>query len=88
MCKQRIVQTNHPDFLPCKAVIDAMYRCYTQDLYEEEYDQIQAPAAIYAFQFYECYFRKNSSLTDCMIHFENSIRALYRLPETKLTDYL
>jgi len=87
LCKQRIVESDHPDFLPCKGPIDAMYRCYTENQYGDEYQTTTKEALPHAMRFFNCYFYKHSSLTNCMIHFEDSVRAIYRTEGTKLTDY-
>jgi hypothetical protein len=87
MCKQRIIQTNYSDFTPCKAAIDAMYRCYTEDKYGEEYHKTTEVAKPYAKKFFDCYFVRPNSFTACMVHFEDSIRAIYRSPDNKLIDY-
>jgi len=87
LCKQRIVQTGHSDFLPCKEAVDAMYRCYTEDKYGDEYHDTIPEAKSNAYNFLNCYFHKYSSLTECMMFFEDSIRQIYRLKDTKLIDY-
>jgi len=87
LCKERIVQSNYPDFTPCKAAIDAMYRCYTEDKYGEEYHKTTEDAKPYAKKFFDCYFFRPNSFTMCMKHFEDSIRAIYRSPDNKLIDY-
>jgi hypothetical protein len=87
LCKQRILQTNFEDFTPCKNVVDAMYRCYTEDKYGEEYHKTIDVAKPFAKKFLDCYFYKASSLTSCMEHFEDSIRAIYRSDDNKLTDF-
>ncbi len=87
LCKQRVVQSNHSDFTPCKNAIDAMYRCYTEDKYGDEYHKTTEEAKPYAKKFFDCYFLKPNSFTNCMKHFEDSIRAIYRSPDNKLIDY-
>lgn len=87
MCKQRIVETNFSSFLPCKNAIDAMYRCYTEDKYGEEYHKTIPEAKPYSNKFFDCYFYKNTSFTSCMKHFEDSIRAIYRTQDNQLIDY-
>ena len=87
LCKQRIIQTNASSFLHCKGVIDAMYRCYTDDKYGDEYDKSPEVAFPFAKKFFDCYFFKYKSLNGCMAHFEDSIRAIYRSPDNKLLDY-
>lgn len=87
MCKQRIVQSKYADYTPCKPVIDAMYRCYTEDKYGEEFHKTTEEAKPYAVNFFDCYFKTNGTMNECMEHFENSIRAIYRSPDNKLIDY-
>jgi hypothetical protein len=87
MCKQKILQSNHHDYTPCKAVLDAMYRCYTENKYGDEYHKTTEEAKPYANRFFDCYFFKTTSLTECMVHFEDSVRAIYRSEDNKLTDY-
>lgn len=87
LCKQRVIQTNSNTFLPCKGVIDAMYRCYTEDKYGEEYNKVPEVASPYAKKFFDCYFFKHNPLSGCMAHFEDSVRAIYRSPDNKLIDY-
>jgi hypothetical protein len=87
MCKQRIIQTNFSDFTPCKSVVDAMYRCYTEDKYGEEYHKTTEEAKPYAKKFFDCYFKKSTSLSGCMVHFEDSVRAIYRSKDNTLIDY-
>ena len=87
LCKQKIIQSNYADYTPCKAAIDSMYRCYTENKYGDEYHKTTTEAQPYANKFFDCYFLKPSSLTVCMKHFEDSIRAIYRSPDNKLIDY-
>ncbi len=87
MCKQRIIETNFRDYTPCKAAIDAMYRCYTQDKYGDEYHKTTDSAKPFADKFFNCYFKKGTSLTECMIHFEDSVRSIYRSSDNQLIDY-
>jgi hypothetical protein len=82
-----MIQSNYPDYTPCKEVIDAMYRCYTEDKYGNEYDKTTEPAKPYMNKFFDCYFYKPNSLTECMVHFEDSVRAIYRSPDNTLIDY-
>ena len=87
LCKLRVLQTEHEDYLPCKNAIDSMFKCYSDSKYGEEYHKVESVAKPYALEFFDCYFKKSASLTECMYHFENSIRALYRAPNNKLIDY-
>jgi hypothetical protein len=86
-CKERIIQTNYHDFTPCKQAIDAMYRCYTEDKYGDELHKTDEIAQPYAKKFFDCYFFKKTTMYDCMEHFSDVVRAIYRQPDTKLIDY-
>ena len=87
LCKQRVIQTNSDTFLSCKGVIDAMYRCYTEDKYGEEYHKSPEVAYPYAKKFFDCYMFKHNALSECMPHFEDSVRAIYRSPDNKIIYY-
>lgn len=65
-----------------------MYRCYTDEKYGDEYHKTIDVAKTYSNKFFNCLFYKHTSFASCMEHFEDSIRAIYRLPDTKLTDYV
>jgi hypothetical protein len=65
-----------------------MYRCYTEEKYGDEYNKTPVQEAQpYTNKFFNCYFHRGNSLTKCMKHFEDSIRAIYRTPDNKLIDY-
>ena len=76
-CKMRVLQAGLDNFLICKDTLDAMYRCYTDNKLEETYDDV-GKANMYADKFKDCLFRKHSTLTNCMEHFEDSIRVKFR----------
>lgn len=87
MCKERIIQTSHPDFTPCKGVIDAMYRCYTENKYGDELHNTIDEAKPHAMKFFDCYFTKKNTMYQCMDHFNDVVRVIYRQPDNKLIDY-
>jgi hypothetical protein len=65
-----------------------MYRCYTEEKYGDEYHKTSVEEALpYTHKFFNCYFHRGNSLTKCMKHFEDSVRAIYRSTDNKLTDY-
>lgn len=86
-CKKKVVSSMRTDYLACKNVIDAMYRCYTNDSAEQEYHKIDEVGKPYMKEFFNCLFTKNNSVENCFGHFENSIRAVYRAGKYKLIDY-
>jgi hypothetical protein len=87
LCKRRVIESDYDNYSPCKNAIDAMYRCYTENKYGDEYHNTIDQAKPYAKKFFNCYFFKTNSLTSCMKHFEDSIRAIYRSTDNKLIDY-
>ena len=87
ICKKNINQRLKSSFLPCKETLDAMFRCYTNDTEGTEYHQIRSVGQPYMQKFLGCMFVRGSKIEDCMEHFENSIRAIYRNGDHKLIDY-
>lgn len=87
ICRRRIIESAKPSFLPCKEIIDSMYRCYTNDSDVKEYHKVREVAKPYAHSFYDCLFKRENEFDSCMPHFENSIRSIYRSGDHKLVDY-
>ena len=87
ICRNKIVMDDRPSFIGCKNVLDAMFQCYTNNSDVEEYHQVRKVAKPYMNQFMTCLFKKESNFDYCMVHFENSIRAIYRDKEHGLIDY-
>lgn len=87
VCRKRVLATQRKSFLACKPVLDAMFRCYTNDADVTEYHQIREEAKPYMNNFTNCLFKSNSQFDDCMFHYENSIRAIYRSGNHGLIDY-
>ena len=87
LCKQRILSTNHKDFLPCKETLESVYACYTDHQYDKNI--LNGPEEIVPHMkgFMDCYFHKTTSLTDCMVNVENGIREVYRKDPSKFVDY-
>ena len=87
-CKEKVVATRRTNYLSCKDTLDAMFRCYTNDSDSQEYHTLYESGKPYMNKFYDCYFKKDSTLENCMVHFEDSIRSIYRnKPEHNLIDY-
>jgi len=87
LCKQRILQTNYPNFLPCREVLQNMYACYTDDNYGKNFLEGPEEMVPHMKSFMDCYFTKNTSLTDCMKNVEDGVRAVYRKDASKFADY-
>jgi len=64
-----------------------MYACYTDDNYGKNF--LAGPEEIvpHMKKFLDCYFTKNTSLTDCMVNVEDGVRAVYRKDASKFADY-
>ena len=77
-CKRAVIEYNRSSYLPCKDTLDAMFRCYTNESDSSEYHKMHASGQPYVKNFMNCFFTKKNNLENCMVHFENSIRALYR----------
>lgn len=88
VCKRKMDSINSKNFLACKDVLDAMYRCYTNNKEGTEYHKIRDEAKPYMKEFVQCAFSKNSVTENCFAHFEDSLRVLYRNPKIQFEDYI
>lgn len=87
VCRSKVINDNRKSFLGCKETLDAMFRCYTNDADVTEYHKVREVAKPYMNKFMNCLFTKESLFDSCMVHFEDSIRAIYRDKEHGLIDY-
>ncbi len=87
ICKYEVLRASNKSFMPCKDVLDAMWRCYTDEKYgrtlEEAPDYTKADQK----KFLDCYFHKTFGLEVCLPLFSNIVRAIYRRPDSKLTQW-
>lgn len=87
LCRSRVLSDNRKSFLACKPVLDSMFRCYTNDSEALEYHKIRNAGKKYMLKFSDCLFKTDSYFENCMEHFEDSIRAIYRDQNHNLIDY-
>lgn len=86
-CRRSLLDKNASSFLQCKGALDAMFRCYTGNNESKEYHLIRDVGKEYMKKFTDCAFSRNTIIDDCMKHFEDSIRTIYRTKDHKLLDY-
>ncbi len=72
------------NFLACKAPIDAMWRCYTEEKYGNSIRDAPEYTKKNEAQFYDCMFREASGLDICMKHFSGMVRQIHRSGESTL----
>jgi len=86
-CKYEVLRKNGKTFLPCKDVIDALWRCYTDNEYGDTMEE--APEYVKSMQkkFYDCYFHKSLGTPVCLKYFTNMVRLIHRRPDSKLTKW-
>ena len=81
-----MLQSKSDNFLACKAPIDGMWRCYTEEKYGQSIRDAPDYTKKYEKNFYDCLFREGSGMDMCHSHFNNMIRAIYRSGESELND--
>lgn len=74
-------------FLPCKQLVDAHYRCLTDDLYGQGIENAPSVAEAGRTDFMNCAFKHLEPMPFCRRYFDEVLRSIYRMPKTKLTDY-
>lgn len=74
-------------FLPCKKLVDAHFKCMTDELYGETVEDAPEEIQGHADRFYDCAFKKLRDLRVCQGDFDAMVRQLYRSPDTLLKDY-
>jgi hypothetical protein len=74
------------NFLACKAPLDGMWRCYTEEKYGQSIRDAPDYTKKYEKKLYDCLFREGSGMDICQPHFSNMIRAVYRGGDNKLND--
>ena len=87
LCRKKVLSSERKSFLACKPIVDSMYRCYTNNAEGEEFHNIREDAKPYMNNFLNCIFKSDSNFDNCMSHFEDSIRSIYRSDKHGLIDY-
>ena len=73
-------------FLPCKRLVDAHYRCLTEDKYGYSLEDVPEEGREGAQDFIECAFKKLAPMEFCRGYFDQALRGLIRSPNSKLSD--
>ena len=87
LCTTEMIKQNSDNFLACKAPIDGMWRCYTENKYGNSIRDAPDYAKEYEKKFYECLFRKGTGMDVCVTHFTDMVRSVYRSPDNELCDW-
>ena len=75
------------NFLACKAPIDAMWRCYTEEKYGQSIRDAPDYTKAYEKKFYDCMFRDATGTDVCMNHFTDMVRSIHRSGESELVTH-
>ena len=73
-------------FLPCKRIVDAHYRCLTEDRYGHALEEIPDEGKEGAQDFINCAFKRLAPMEFCRRYFDEALRGLIRAPNSKLSD--
>jgi hypothetical protein len=73
-------------FLPCKRLVDAHYRCLTDEKYGYTLEEAPEEAREGAHTFMNCAFKQLAPMNFCRRYFDEVLRVLYRSPDTKISD--
>jgi hypothetical protein len=86
VCHTQMLKDKSQNFLACKAPLDGMWRCYTEEKYGQSIRDAPDYTKKYEKKLYDCLFREGSGMDICQPHFSNMIRAVYRGGDNKLND--
>ncbi len=73
-------------FLPCKRLVDAHYRCLTEEKYGYSLEDAPEESKVKANDFINCAFKDLAPMSQCRRYFDEVLRTVIRLPDTKLSD--
>jgi len=74
-------------FLPCKRLVDAHYRCLTDEKYGYSLEDAPEEGKQGTQDFIECAFKRLAPMSFCRRYFDEVLRGIYRSPGNKLIDY-
>ena len=74
-------------FLPCKRIVDAHYRCLTDEKYGYTLEDAPDVTKIASHEFFQCTFKNLEPMAHCRRYIDEVLRQIYRQPGSKLTDY-
>ncbi len=87
ICKYEVLAKRNTTFLPCKDVMDALWRCTTDNQYGKTMEEAPDYVKPMQKQFYDCFFHKSYGMEVCWTYFANMIRLIYRRPDSKLSKW-
>ena len=73
-------------FLPCKRLVDAHYRCLTEEKYGYSLEDVPEEGRKGAEDFIQCAFKEINPLSLCRKFFDETLRGIFRSPGNKLSD--
>jgi hypothetical protein len=73
-------------FLPCKRLVDAHYRCLTDEKHGYTLEEAPEEAKVHANNFMDCAFKKLVPMVYCRRYFDEVLRTIYRSPNNQLQD--
>jgi len=73
-------------FLPCKRLVDAHYRCMTEDKYGYTMEDGPEVSKKLSDEFLDCTFKKLFPMNVCQKYIDGAIRNIYRDGKSELND--
>ncbi|KRX09215.1 hypothetical protein PPERSA_05884 [Pseudocohnilembus persalinus] len=85
-CRRRVLELagnpnseNHDlGFLPCKKIVDAHYRCMTDEQFGHTIEEAPEYTQPFVNKFFDCTFKEMRPFIKCRPHFDNIVRNIYR----------
>ncbi len=87
VCKYEVLSKHGSTFLPCKDVMDAMWRCFTDNHYGKSIEDAPEYTKPYKDLLYDCFFTKHIGMDFCWPYFSGMVRTIYRRPDSKLSRW-
>jgi len=87
VCKHDMLMKKSNTFLPCKGIMDAMWRCFTDNKYGTTMEEAPEYVRPWQHKFFDCFFHKSFGMEVCWPLFSNMVRTIYRRPDSKLSKW-
>lgn len=79
--------SNHQyGFLPCKRLVDAHYRCMTEDKHGYNLEEVPEVSKKFSDAFLDCTFQKLYPMPMCQRFIDGAVRNIYREGKSELND--
>lgn len=83
----KVNNPNHENgFLPCKRIVDAHYRCMTEDKYGYTLEESPEVSKKLSDTFLDCAFQKLNPMLICQKFIDGAVRNIYREGKSDLND--